>query len=65
MILDKLVLYFEYPFVRYALSVICSTAGILLAVLVGTPVGSTIVVVQIAVFIVFYAVGALKGGIGK
>ena len=48
-----------------ALSVICSTAGILLAVLVGTPVGSTIVVVQIAVFIVFYAVGALKGGIGK
>ena len=47
------------------LSVICSTAGILLAVLVGTPVGSTIVVVQIAVFIVFYAVGALKGGIGK
>lgn len=48
-----------------ALSVICSTAGILLAVLVGTPVGSTIVVVQIAVFIVFYAVGTLKGGIGK
>lgn len=48
-----------------ALSVICSTAGILLAVLVGTPVGSTIVVVQIAVFIVFYAVGALKGGIRK
>ena len=48
-----------------ALSVICSTAGILLAVLVGTPVGSTIVVVQIAVFIVFYAVGVLKGGIGK
>ena len=48
-----------------ALSVICSTAGILLAVLVGTPVGSTIVMVQIAVFIVFYAVGALKGGIGK
>lgn len=48
-----------------ALSVICSTAGILLAVLVGTPVGSTIVVVQIAVFIVFYAVGALKGGIVK
>ena len=48
-----------------ARSVLCSTAGILLAVLVGTPVGSTIVVVQIAVFIVFYAVGALKGGIGK
>ena len=48
-----------------ALSVICSTAGILLAVLVGTPVGSTIVVVQIAVFIVFYAVGALKVGIRK
>lgn len=48
-----------------ALSVICSTAGILLAVLVGTPVGSTIVLVQIAVFIVFYAVGALKGGIVK
>ena len=48
-----------------ALSVICSTAGILLAVLAGTPVGSTIVVVQIAVFIIFYAAGALKGGIGK
>ncbi len=48
-----------------ALSVICSTAGSLLAVLAGTPVGSTIVVVQIAVFIIFYAAGALKGGIGK
>lgn len=48
-----------------ALSVICSTAGILLAVLAGTPVGSTIVVVQIAVFIIFYAAGALTGGIRK
>ena len=47
---------------------VCEEAGdggAALAVLAGTPVGSTIVVVQIAVFIIFYAAGALTGGIGK
>ena len=46
------------------LSVCCSTLGILISVLAGTPVGSTIVAVDIAAFIVFTAVGKF-GGIKK
>ena len=43
------------------LSVCCSTLGILISVLAGTPVGSTIVAVDIAAFIVFTAVGKFGG----
>ena len=44
-----------------ALSVACSFLGILTSVLAGTPVGSTIVAVQIAAFAVFSLVGGLRG----
>jgi zinc transport system permease protein len=43
------------------LSVVCSGAGILIAVLAGTPVGSTIVAVDMAGFALFYIIG-LTGG---
>ena len=44
------------------LSVICSFAGIITAILAGTPVGSTIVAVQAAAFFISCILGALKGG---
>ncbi len=42
-----------------AVSVLCSTAGILVSILAGTPVGSTIVAVDIAVFFVFRICGKI------
>ncbi|MCR5108846.1 MAG: metal ABC transporter permease [Lachnospiraceae bacterium] len=39
------------------LSVICASLGILLSILVETPVGSTIVVIDIAAFLIFATVG--------
>ena len=42
------------------LSVACSAAGILLSILFSTPVGSTIVAVQVAAFIVCALVGKIK-----
>lgn len=44
------------------LSVACSVSGILISIVAGTPVGSTIVAVDIAVFFVFYATGLFRGG---
>ncbi|NCC19740.1 metal ABC transporter permease [Candidatus Saccharibacteria bacterium] len=44
------------------ISVIGSTLGILISILAGTPVGSTIVAVQIAVFGIFSLLGAFSGG---
>lgn len=41
-------------------SVSCSVLGILIAILAGTPVGSTIVVVDIAAFLIFMAAGEIK-----
>lgn len=41
-------------------SVICTAGGILASVLAGTPVGATVVTVDLAGFAVFSAVGALK-----
>ena len=46
------------------LSVVCAGLGILIAVLGGTPVGSTIVAVDIAAFALFALVGALRGRAG-
>ncbi len=40
-------------------SVICSVVGILIAIYFGTPVGSTIVAVNIVVFFVFWLIGIL------
>jgi zinc transport system permease protein len=44
-------------------SIICSLLGILISILAGTPVGSTIVAVDIVMFFVFSAFGVIFGGI--
>lgn len=44
------------------LSVFCSSLGILISVLAGTPVGSTIVAVDIAAFALFSVIGLISGG---
>jgi len=44
------------------LSVFCAALGLLIAILAGTPVGSTIVAVDIVAFAVFYLLGCFKGG---
>lgn len=44
------------------LSVSCALAGILISILAGTPVGSTIVAADAIAFILFSAAGAVKGG---
>ena len=44
-----------------ALSVLCSALGILISVLAGTPVGSTIVAVDILVFFLFSVIGVIAG----
>ncbi len=48
-----------------ALSVLCALVGILTAILAGTPVGSTIVAVQVAAFGLSCLAGAIFGGIRK
>ena len=48
-----------------ALSVCCALTGILLSVVAGTPVGSTIVAVDIAVFLVFTLISRVQGGRSK
>ena len=47
------------------LSVICAFTGLLIAILAGTPVGSTIVAVDMLAFALFSLAGALNGGILK
>lgn len=47
------------------LSVFCSSLGILISILAGTPVGSTIVAVDIAAFMIFTLTGKIYGGIRK
>ena len=44
------------------LSVLCAFLGIVISILAGTPVGSTIVAVDVAAFALCYAAGMLKGG---
>ncbi len=45
------------------ISVICALCGILISILAGTPVGSTIVAVDVLVFAICYTVGKVFGGI--
>lgn len=45
------------------ISVVCAFSGMIISILAGTPVGSTIVVVDIAAFFVCVFVGGLKGGL--
>lgn len=47
------------------LSVFCAALGIIISILCGTPVGSTIVAVDILAFAVFSVIGAAKGGLKK
>ncbi len=47
------------------LSVFCAALGILISILAGTPVGSTIVAVDTAAFIICCAAGLILGGIRK
>lgn len=44
------------------LSVICSFSGILISIMAGTPVGSTIVAVDVVAFGICYLIGSLKKG---
>ena len=48
-----------------ALSVLCALIGILISILAGTPVGSTIVAVQIGVYGLSWLTGTIMGGIRK
>lgn len=42
-------------------SVVCSVAGLLISILAGTPVGSTIVAADLLAFVIFYFVGKVLG----
>ena len=44
------------------LSVVCALFGILVSIIAGTPVGATIVCVDIVVFFVFFLLGRCRGG---
>ena len=44
------------------ISVICAFGGIIISILAGTPVGSTIVAVDVAAFFICYVTGMIKGG---
>ena len=46
-----------------ALSVVCSFLGIIISILAGTPVGSTIVTTDVAAFAICCLVGAIVGGV--
>jgi len=48
-----------------AVSVVCAVSGMLIAIIAGTPVGSTIVATNIAGFAVFSIIGALSGRYGS
>lgn len=45
------------------LSVVCSFLGIIISILAGTPVGSTIVITDVAAFAICCLVGAVVGGV--
>lgn len=47
------------------ISVFCATLGIVISILAGTPVGSSIVVVDIVAFALFYIIGRLLRGIKR
>ncbi|MGN0368082.1 MAG: metal ABC transporter permease [Wujia sp.] len=44
------------------ISVLCAFSGIIISILAGTPVGSTIVAVDVGAFFVCYVIGMVKGG---
>ena len=42
------------------ISVVCACCGLMVAVFRGTPVGSTIVVADLVVFVIFYIIGIVR-----
>ena len=54
--------FFSVTICSAVLSVFCAVIGILLSILAGTPVGSTIVAIDIAAFMISCAVGKVAGG---
>ena len=47
------------------ISVVCALSGIIISILSGTPVGSTIVAVDIGVFVICSIIGMVCGGVKK
>lgn len=47
------------------ISVICASAGLIISILAGAPVGSTIVAVDAAVFLCCWIIGTIRGGLRK
>ena len=47
------------------ISVVCALSGIIVSILSGTPVGSTIVAVDIGVFVICCFIGMVSGGVNK
>ena len=54
--------FFSVTICSLVLSVICALIGILLSILAGTPVGSTIVAIDIVAFMISSAVGKIVRG---
>ena len=54
--------FFSVTVAAATISVICSLIGIVIAILAGTPVGSTIVAADIVVFGLFYLIGIARNG---
>lgn len=54
--------FFRVTICSVVLSVLCAVIGILLSILAGTPVGSTIVAIDIVAFMISCAVGKVAGG---
>ncbi len=48
-----------------AFSVVCAFSGIIISILAGTPVGSTIVAVDVLAFFICYLIGIFTGGFKK
>ena len=55
--------FFSVTIAAATISVICSLIGIVIAILVGTPVGSTIVAADIVAFGLFYTIGMIRNGV--
>ena len=54
--------FFRVTICSVVLSVLCAVIGILLSILAGTPVGSTIVAIDIVAFMISCVVGKMAGG---
>ena len=54
--------FFSVTVAAATISVICSLIGIVIAILAGTPVGSTIVAADIVAFGMFYSIGQIRNG---